>query len=194
MKLIAVAAISKNNVLGKDNVLPWSIPEDMKYFRELTKGKILIMGRKTFESLGGPLKGRYHIIISRSETPSKTWLNHPSVEFARSIEEAKEKAEKKIPEFSSDVYVIGGAEIYNLLMPHLDQIHLTVINIEIKDGDAFFPAISKTSFVETQQIPLFPLDTPSMDSEKRTEKDPLSHSRACVHIYNKVVKNPKDLT
>lgn len=150
-----VAAIGKNRELGKGNALLWDIPEDMKHFRETTRGHTVIMGRKTFESIGKPLPNRNNIVITRdtdtfmkshpefssgslSDSGSEAGMTvhrvAPSIEKA--LELAKEKEEK-------EVFVIGGAQIYALALPYADKLYLTLVDKEFPDVDAFFPDYSE---------------------------------------------------
>lgn len=141
MILSAIAAMSRNRVIGINNKLPWHIPEDLKYFKEKTKGKILILGRKTFESIGGkPLPGRFHIVITRQ---SNYVVQHPMVQVVHSLDQALVVAEKKIPEFSEEVFIVGGSEIYSQSLSKLNRLYLTVID-EDYDGDSYFPDFSLT--------------------------------------------------
>ncbi len=137
MKISLIAAIGKNRELGRDNKLLFQIPEDMKFFKEKTTGHAVIMGRKTFDSIGRPLPNRTNIIISR--TPSSELLAS-NVKTAGSIEEALEIA-KEFEEH--EVFIIGGEQIYKLAMPFADKLYLTVVNKTVKDADAFFPDYSE---------------------------------------------------
>lgn len=127
-----IAAIGKNRELGRGNKLLFEIPEDMKFFRETTRGHAVIMGRKTFESIGRPLPNRTNIIVSRDEkyeVPERVVVKN-------SIEEALVYA-KTIE--TEEVFVIGGAQIYSLAMPYADKLYLTLVDSEVADADAFFP-------------------------------------------------------
>lgn len=132
-KLSLIVATAENNVIGKDNKMPWHIPEDFKHFKEITMGKPCIMGRKTYESildqLGKPLPGRTSIVISR------TGYTHEGCISASSLEEAIEKARAETDE---EIMVIGGAQIYKLALPLADRIYLTRVH-QAPEGDAFFP-------------------------------------------------------
>jgi dihydrofolate reductase len=127
---ILIAATSQNNALGKDNKIIWHLPDDFKRFKELTSGHYIIMGRKTFESFPKPLPNRTHVVITRQKN------YHPEgCIVVNSIEDAFEIC----PE-NEDIFIIGGAEIYELGLPYLDKIELTFIN-ENFDADAFLPKI-----------------------------------------------------
>ena len=142
MIVSAIAAVSKNMVIGKDNDLPWRLPDDMKFFMETTKGHHVIMGRKNYDSLKGkfkPLPNRTNIVITRQkdfEAPGCIVLN--DITQAISIAEAAGETE---------CFIIGGAEIYKLAMQQTDRLYLTEINAEIQ-GDTFFPAVNKTEWKE----------------------------------------------
>lgn len=142
MILSAVAAMGANRVIGVDNGLPWDIPEDMKFFREKTKGKIMIVGRKTFETFGKVLPGRFHLVITRN---ADYRVDHPLVRVVGSWKEAVEEARKRIPEWPEEVCVVGGAEIYRQSLPDLDRIYLTVIERDYP-GDAKFPEFDEAVF------------------------------------------------
>lgn len=152
MILSAIAAMAKNRVIGVKNALPWSIPEDLRFFKEKTKGRILIMGRKTFESLPGALPNRFHIIVTRNPDfyPKKTArFNENEFAVTNSVEQAIELAGNMLrPEhplyrdsFGDEVFVCGGSEIYEQSLPFLDRIYLTVIEKDFP-GDAHFPDFS----------------------------------------------------
>ena len=135
MKISLIAAIGKNRELGRGNDLIFKIPEDMKHFKETTSGHVVIMGRKTYESIGRPLPNRTNIIVSRNTD----YVVPDGVVVVPSIEEAIESAKK----FESDeAFVIGGAQIYALAIPYADILDLTLVDGEANDADAFFPDYS----------------------------------------------------
>ncbi|MES2315217.1 MAG: dihydrofolate reductase [Patescibacteria group bacterium] len=139
MILSLIAAIGKNNELGKGNTLLFHLPADMKYFRDKTRGHSVIMGRKTFESLpGGPLPKRRNIVITRDVSYVRD-----GIEVVHSLEDAIEKV--KTEEL---VYIIGGAEIYKQSMEFATRLDITHVNAEDKEADAFFPAILPTIWKE----------------------------------------------
>ncbi len=133
MKVSAIVATAKNNVIGKDNDIPWYLPADLKYFKRVTLGHHIIMGRKCFESIGRPLPKRTNIIITRNTffTASNALICH-SLEDAFSI--ALDNGEE-------EVFVIGGGEIYRQAMPFVDKIYLTEVDLVI-EGTVFFPDLS----------------------------------------------------
>ncbi len=134
MPICIIAAVAKNNVIGKKNALPWYIPEDLKRFRKLTLGKIVLMGRKTFESiftkLGSPLPDRLNVVI----TSNKNYQVPPGVLVFDKLNKAIESFKKQ------EIFIIGGAQIYQQTIAFADTLYITHIDKEI-DGDAFFPKI-----------------------------------------------------
>ncbi len=144
MILSLVAAMAKNRTIGYKNKLVWHLPEDLEFFKTTTKNKIIIMGRKTFESLPKVLPARFHIVISRK--PSS--VVHERVQFVTSVDLALAKASELIKQsWDDEVCVIGGAEIYSLFVPMANKIYLTEINKNY-DGDTFFPEFDKKLFRE----------------------------------------------
>ncbi len=145
MILTHIVALSKNRVIGSHGTLPWHIPEDLKFFRDKTKNHIMIMGRKTFESLPNVLPSRFHIVISRN--PTKT--DHPDVVHVTSIDAALEAAKQclksPIKSWGNEVFIIGGGEIFRQTLSQIDKIYLTQIDQEI-DGDTFYPALDDRKF------------------------------------------------
>lgn len=139
MKISFVVAASDNGVIGLHNQLPWHLPDDLKFFKKNTTGKPIIMGRKTFESFGKPLPKRINIILSRSlkETPPEGTLCFDS------MEEALGFAEK---ESNSEVCIIGGGQIFKEYRDLADEILLTRVHTEIKDGDTFFELPDKKNW------------------------------------------------
>lgn len=125
LQLIAVAAMSSNRVIGRDGKLPWHFPEDLKFFKQLTSGHPVVMGRKTFESIGRPLPNRQNVILSTTldKAPEGTSL----VSSVDDLNRLKGK-----------VFVIGGAQIYAALMNRIDELYLSYIYDE-HEGDTFFP-------------------------------------------------------
>jgi dihydrofolate reductase len=122
----AVAAMAANRVIGRDGTLPWRLPEDLKFFRTLTTGHPIVMGRKTWDSLGRPLPNRRNIVLSRTMPVAE------GVEVVRSLDELHALG------LTGDVFVIGGAEIYRLLMPLCAAVYLTVLMADA-DGDTLLP-------------------------------------------------------
>jgi dihydrofolate reductase len=153
--LSAIAAMSRNRVIGKDNKLIWHIPEDLRYFKDKTKSRVLIMGRKTYESLvaqvGGPLPGRFHIVITRNQSYD---VHDPMVEVVSSLGHAMELAhmltDKYKQKFSDEVFIIGGSEIYAQSLDLIHRLYLTVIEQDY-EGDAYFPEFSEKDLVLKQK-------------------------------------------
>lgn len=132
MILCAIAAMAKNRVIGINNRLPWDLPGDLKFFRETTLGKAIIMGRKTFESLGRPLPKRRNIVLSR-----QSGFRPTGAEVFEDLDRALEVIGADVGE-RDEVFVIGGSEIYAYALPYLDRIYLTEIERDF-EGDAKFP-------------------------------------------------------
>ncbi len=131
--LALIAAQASNRVIGVNNQMPWHVPEDFKYFKRVTMGKPVLMGRKTFESIGRPLPGRKNIVITRQSS----WTAD-GVVVCHSLAEAVSLAEQETPE---EIMIIGGAQIYEEALPLVDTIYLTRIDRAF-DGDAWFPVIT----------------------------------------------------
>ena len=132
MKLYHVVAMARNRVIGKNNKLPWHFPADLKHFKNLTTGSTVIMGRKTFESIGKPLPNRENFVLTRSGTVNVPVANN--LHFFDSIENALEKVA------TNTAYIIGGATLYAQTMNLVQGIYLTYID-EDHEGDAFYPKI-----------------------------------------------------
>lgn len=135
MIVSAIVAASENNVIGRDNQLPWRLPADLKYFKQTTMGKPIIMGRKTFESLGKPLPGRPNIAITRQADYS-----HEGLIVTASLQEALDAAKAFD---TNEVFITGGSEIFAQALSSLVQrIYLTRVHASV-DGDTFFPVLAK---------------------------------------------------
>ncbi|VVC76850.1 Dihydrofolate reductase [Aquicella siphonis] len=130
--LSAIAAMSDNRVIGSNNQLPWRLPADLRHFKTLTSGHPILMGRKTYESIGRPLPHRTNIIMTRNAA-----LRIPGCIVVTSFKEALAHA---AAEDKREVFIIGGAEIYQQSLPYLDRIYLTIVH-ENFSGDAFFPEL-----------------------------------------------------
>jgi dihydrofolate reductase len=147
MILSAIAAMASNRVIGKDGALPWSLPEDMKFFRDTTKGHIMLMGRKTFESFPGLLANRLHVVVTRQKD------YHPEgAHIFSTIPAALEFCKAQTAKWGDEVFIVGGGEIYREMMTITDRIYLTEIH-RPAEGNAFFPEFDKTEFVETARRP-----------------------------------------
>lgn len=134
-QLILIAAVAQNGVIGINNTLPWRLPADLKYFKQCTDGQTLIMGRKTFDSLGRLLPNRRHIVITRN-----TGWQAEGVTVAHSLAEAIQAAGAV-----DKVFVIGGAEIYAAALPIADALFLTEVDAN-PEGDAFFPPFDRSGW------------------------------------------------
>jgi dihydrofolate reductase len=165
--LKAIAAMSLNRVIGRGGKIPWHLPEDFKWFKRATLGSFVIMGRKTFESLGRPLPNRTNIVLTRAprrlaRDPAHAtvfggatvggWvprlgraayqlgfdrMDRRDVWLVRSVRRLLDALEREKP--AREVFVIGGAQVYAQLLPHCTDLFLSVVNREIDEGDAFFP-------------------------------------------------------
>jgi len=122
----AIAAMSLNRVIGAGGKIPWHLPEDFKWFKQTTTGHVLVMGRKTFESIGKPLPNRETIVLSRAG------FSHPGVKVVGSLDEVSALAGDR------QMFICGGAQIYEQALPRCSDLYLTVVNREY-EGDAFFP-------------------------------------------------------
>lgn len=127
-RFVAIVAMAENRVIGAGNKLPWHLPEDFKWFKQQTLGKTLLMGRKTFESIGRPLPGRTTLVLSRSASPI------PGVVVIRSLDEIAVVAPT-----ATEIIVCGGAEIYRLTQSRWEEVFVTRVRRVVADGDAFFP-------------------------------------------------------
>ena len=150
MKLSLIVAVSENGVIGRNGDLPWHLSADLRRFKRLTMGHILLMGRKTWESIGRPLPGRTSIVISR-QTDYQTGFEE--VPVAANLDEALADA-RKVRSTDAEVYVIGGARVYEMTFPRVDQLLLTRVHAEV-DGDVSFPAVNWDDWrlVEEEQQP-----------------------------------------
>lgn len=142
MIVSAIAALSKNKVIGKNNDLPWRLPDDMKFFMETTKGHHVIMGRKNYDSLHEkfkPLPNRSNIVITRQKN-----FKAPGCIVLNAVEPGLKIAQKNSEE---ECFIIGGAEIYKLALPHTTRLYLTEIDAHI-EGDTYFPDFKKEDWKE----------------------------------------------
>jgi dihydrofolate reductase len=159
----AIAAMSLNRVIGAGNKIPWHLPEDFKWFKKMTMGNVVVMGRKTFESLGKPLPNRQNLVLTKH--PQRLIKQHPEIfgqyhewrggKFLKRAYQFRftklgEKQETEIfifksldrldpAEFPNDIFICGGAQIYEQALPRCSDLYLTLVKREIENGDAFFP-------------------------------------------------------
>ena len=132
-----ISAIGKNNEIGKKNGLLWVLPLDMKHFRETTSGHTIIMGQKTFESIGRPLLNRRNIVLTQDDS-----FNKEGLEIARSLEELEDLLEKTSDK-NAENFIIGGGMIYKLFIEKADKLYITHVNAEFPDADTYFPVIDE---------------------------------------------------
>ncbi len=142
-----IAAHDCQRAIGRNNALPWHLPDDLKRFKALTIGKTIVMGRKTAQSLGRALPQRRNIVLSRSGSAP-----FAGMEVVNSIDQALQKTANQ-----TELVVIGGGEIYALFLPMAKRLHLTLVNTTIEDADAFFPAINMNQW-ETTDRQEYPAD------------------------------------
>lgn len=165
-KIVVIAAVAKNGVIGADNRLLWRLKSDMKRFRSLTMGKAMIMGRKTFDSIGKPLPGRHMVVITRDKA-----LAIEGVKVVHSLAEALTAARDVARETGTDeIFIGGGGEIYAAAMPLADRLEITSVALE-PEGDAFFPAIDSGVWREEKRASF----TKSADDE--ASFDVISYTR-----------------
>ena len=140
-RIALIAAVARNGVIGRDNGLVWRLRSDLQRFKALTMGKPILMGRRTWDSIGRPLPGRRSLVLTRD-----AGLAIPGATVVQGWEEALAAAG------ADELMVVGGAEIYALALPRADRLHLTEVEAE-PAGDAFFPAFDRTAFRETVREP-----------------------------------------
>jgi len=148
-----IVAIGENNAIGKNNQLLWHMPNDLKHFKDVTSGSTIIMGRKTFDSVGKPLPKRRNIVVTRQD------ITIPGCEIVKSIEDGLALCKGE-----DEVFIGGGAEIYKLAMHLTDRIYLTIIHKSF-DADTFFPEIDRKEWKEV-----------SREDYQPDEKNPLPYS------------------
>ncbi len=140
-----IAAVARQQAIGAHNTLPWRLPEDLRHFRATTTGHPVIMGRKTFDSLGRPLPDRTNIVITRNSE-----LELPGCLIATSLAQAI-----RIAGETQEIFVIGGAQIYAQAMPMANRLYLTEIDLDVPNADAWFPAVDPAEWHETDRAAHF---------------------------------------
>jgi dihydrofolate reductase len=135
MTIILIAAVGRNGVIGRDNDLPWRIREDLQHFKQLTLGHTLVMGRKTYDSIGRPLPGRRTVVVTRQPDWSAD-----GVEVVHTVEDALK--------YDGTLYVAGGGELYRQALPYADTLELTEVD-QSPEGDVTFPTITEQDWTET---------------------------------------------
>ena len=142
MRLSLIVAMAENRAIGVDNRLPWHLPADLKHFRALTMGHPIIMGRKTFDSIGRILPGRRNIVVTRNRDYARE-----NVEMVHSLDEALDRCKEE-----SEVFVIGGAHLYDDAIHRVDRIYLTLVHTTV-EGDVFFAALDPSCWREVDRVP-----------------------------------------
>jgi dihydrofolate reductase len=143
MEIVLVAAVAENAVIGRDKAMPWRLKSDLKHFRALTIGKPVIMGRKTFESLNGPLKDRTNLVLSRDPK-----FTAPSIVAARTLDHALQAARgEALRRGVCEIMVIGGSDLFSALMGAATRLEITHIHAS-PEGDTFFPSIDPAIWTE----------------------------------------------
>lgn len=137
MEISIIVATSKNNVIGRDGGIPWHLSADLKRFKALTTGHPIVMGRRTFESIGRPLPGRRNIVISNSVNV---------IEGCDVIKSVDDLLNDK--SLDGMIFIIGGGEIYKQFLPYAKNVYLTEVETEIADGDTFFPELNPMEWIE----------------------------------------------
>lgn len=165
MEISIIVATSKNNVIGVNNQLPWHLPADLKYFKSLTNGHPIIMGRKTYDSIGRPLPNRENIIITRD----KNFTSNDLV-IKDSIDEAIEQCKNQ-----DEVFIIGGDTIYKQTIDIATKLYITRVDTIIENGDAFFPEINVTEWEKT-----------SVEHFEKDEKNKFDYS---FEVYVRIAKS-----
>jgi dihydrofolate reductase len=154
-RLALIAAVAANGIIGRDNDMPWRLPTDLRHFKQVTMGKPVIMGRRTFESIGRALPGRLNIVVTRN-----TDYTDEAVKVAYSLDEAEMIAEAHARVHGADeVFVIGGSQLYGEAIGRADKLYITEVHAR-PEGDTHFPAIEPTLWREV-----------SRDGPHRTEAD-----------------------
>jgi dihydrofolate reductase len=139
-RISIIAALARNRVIGTENCLPWRLPEDLAHFKALTLGHPVLMGRKTFESLGRPLPGRTNIVVSRNPDYAP-----PGCEVAGSV-----AAAVALCAGAQEIFCIGGAQLYSQVLPLADRLYLTEVGVDA-EGDAWFPEVDHSAFREVSR-------------------------------------------
>jgi dihydrofolate reductase len=160
MKIVLIAAFAQNRVVGINNALPWHLPEDLKYFKRTTSGKAIIMGRKTYDSIGRPLPNRTNIVITRNSE-----FKADGVQVVSSLKAAIELAkEVNFINGVDEVMIIGGASIYQESLPVAERLYLTHVHANV-EGDAYFPEVDFSQWQES-----------SRDDYSASDKNPYDYS------------------
>ena len=165
MKCALIVAMAKNQTIGIDNTLPWHLPHDLKYFKNVTMAQPIIMGRKTYESIGRPLPGRTNIVITRQKD-----YHAEGIVVVNSLQQALDKAEDiSFVAGHEEVMVIGGAEIYKQALLQADRLYITHVHSDV-EGDAFFPEVRWNDWQE------FKREDHAADPVGEAQKNPYDYS------------------
>lgn len=140
MLISLIVAMDEASVIGRDNALPWHLPEDLKRFKTITMGKPILMGRKTFESIGKPLPGRRNVVLTRA----RDW-HRDGVDAVHSLDEAIARAGD-----AAELVVIGGEEVFRLALPLAKRVYLTEVHAQV-EGDAMFPPFDRSRWTEVER-------------------------------------------
>lgn len=163
MEKCIIVAIADNNAIGKDNALLWHISEDLKFFKRTTTGCPVIMGRKTFESIGRPLPKRTNIVISRGFTAPEGVIVVSSL--AEAYEAASQSNSEPVEESPSRLFIIGGGQIYSQAIAEADRLIVTHVHTVIEDADTFFPAIDPSIWKVEERSEMLHDDESGFDFE-----------------------------
>ncbi len=154
-----IVAMSKNRIIGVDGNLPWHLPEDLKFFKRMTQAKPLVMGRKTYTSIGKPLPNRLNIVITRDKT-----FAHDGVRVCHELADALALADQQATiDAAEEIMVMGGGEIYRQALPYAQRLYITEVDVEV-EGDASFPQLVADEWQEVQRVAGTPAEgQPSYD-------------------------------
>lgn len=136
-----IVAVAANNAIGRGNRLLWHLSQDLKYFKEVTTGHPVVMGRKTYESIGRPLPGRRNIVLTRSGKLESAQIKNPATTTLEAISGIEEflKLAQEAPQ--EEFFIVGGGELYRTMLPYADKLYITHIEATVEDADTFFPQI-----------------------------------------------------
>lgn len=144
--LSLVVAVAENGIIGRDGTLPWHLPDDLRYFKRVTLGKPVVMGRKTFESIGKPLPGRPNVVLTRDSA----WTAE-GVSVTHSFEQALAVAAEQAGD-SAEIMVIGGADLFAMALPRASRLYLTEVRLR-PEGDVYFPPYDRGEWAEVERTP-----------------------------------------
>ncbi|MGJ7457977.1 dihydrofolate reductase [Halomonas sp. RA08-2] len=153
-----IAAMDRHRVIGVDNQLPWYLPEDLRFFKRMTQSKPLVMGRKTFQSIGRPLPGRLNIVVTRDPDFYNDGIHHDAIRVCHDLASALALADQQATiDGAEEIMVMGGAEIYAQALPFASRLYLTEVAVEV-EGDARFPELDPAEWEELQRVPGSPAE------------------------------------